>query len=310
MNKFFVDVNWLKDHLNESNLVILDMPYGMNEYIKEDDNEKREYNNEHIPRAIKIDKEELQGEDSDLNLYEADKLKDVFLKKGIDCKTLLVVYSDGIIASSRVALAAYWLGVDNVKILLGGINSWKNAGFEVTAEIKSIVPKTDFGCKVPRRPEFLISTPAEVIKEQSENPNFVLANIRSWEEYIGTKSGYPYIKGTGSPLGSVYAKASTDRVNVEYILSEEGNFCDLDQLFTEWKQWGITKDKEVALFCGAGWRAAAIFFILKENGWANIKVYDGGWYQWTKYHNRDPKRYKIQVGSPKTEEGINIIGEE
>ena len=306
-SKFFVTVDWLSDHLHDSNMVILDIPYGQNEFIKDQDSEKRNYEDCHIPNAIKIDKDELQNKDTELNLYPVKTIEKVFMNKGIDCNTNLVIYSDGIIASSRVALAAYWLGVENVKILLGGIKKWKESGYPLTTDIPQIDPKEDFGCKVPKHPEIILSTPDDVIKAQEQNPNFILANIRSWDEYLGTKSGYPYIEGTGAPLGSVYAKATNDRVNVEYIVDESGEFGQTDDIINEWSRWGITADKEIAFFCGAGWRAATVFFFLKELGWKNVRVYDGGWYQWNIYHKRDPKRYPIQTGNPLSNEGIKII---
>lgn len=306
-HKFFVDVDWLNDHLNDENLVILDMPYGMNEFIKDVDSEKREFKNEHIPNAIHIDKDELQNKATELNLFDANQLKYTFLNKGIDSSSNVVVYSDGIIASARVALALYWLGVDNVMLLLGGINKWKEKGYPVTNKVTEVIPKESFGCAVPKRPEIILSTPEDVVKQQEDNKNFVLANIRSWDEFIGTKSGYPYIEGTGAPYGSVYARATTDRVNVEYVLDEEGNFANFDELLEEWSRWGITEDKDVAFFCGAGWRAATVFFVLKDLGWENVSVYDGGWYQWNIYHKNDPTRYKIQVGDPLSDEGIRLV---
>lgn len=305
-DQFFVSPEWLHEHLNDDKLVILDHPYGLNEYIKDKDEDKREYAKEHIPGAICIEKEELQGYDTDLNLYPAEKLKEMFLSKGVDSETLLVAYSDGIIASSRVALAAYWLGVKEVKILLGGIQGWKQAGYPVTAEPVQAKVKADFLCPVPQRPEIILSTPEDVVRYKEDHPEFLLANIRSWDEYVGTQSGYPYIKDTGAPLGSVYAKASSNRVNVEYILDEAGNFGDLSAIFSEWAEWGIDSSKDLAFFCGAGWRAATVFFVLKQLGWEHVKVYDGGWYQWNKYYQDNPSRYPIQTGDPRSSEGIRV----
>ena len=306
-DKIYVSCEWVKERLEDPNLVILDIPYGMNEFIKEKDPKKRLFEEEHLPNAIKIDKNELQDKDSELNLYDSKTLCDVFLSKGVDQNSLLVVYSDGIIASSRVALAAYWLGVKQVKIMLGGIKRWKDLDYPLTKEIVTPTPKKEFGCAVPARAKILLSTPDDVIKQQKTNPNFVLANIRSWDEFIGTRSGYPYIEGTGAPFHSVYAKASTNRVNVEYLIEEDGHFGDIQEILAEWKEWGITPDKEIAFFCGAGWRAAAVFFLMLELGWQNVKVYDGGWYQWNLYHHKSPQLYKIQIGDPKSQAGIRII---
>lgn len=306
-NNFFIDIKWLQENIDDPNLVLLDIPYGMNEFIKEIDEDKREYEKEHIPGAIKIDKDELQDYTTDLNFFDAERLKNTFLSKGIDANTILVVYSDGIIASSRVALAAYWLGVKDVKILLGGYHRWKESDLPITSEISTVIPKNNFGVHVPSRPEIILSTPDDVLSAMNRNPEFILANIRSWEEYTGQRSGYPYIEGMGAPLHSVYAKASSNRVNVEEIISEDGEFGELNSILEEWSDWGITSDKEVTFFCGAGWRAAAVFFTTLQLGWKDVKVYDGGWYQWNKFHQLNPEKYPIQVGNPKSEKGIRIV---
>lgn len=305
---FFVDPYWVKDQLGEDkNLVILDAPYGKNEYVKEHDTEKREYESKHIPGAIKIDKSEISGVDSDLNLYSPETIRDVFLSKGITSDTTLVVYSDGVIAASRVAFTAYWLGVKQVKILNGGLYAWEEAGFEFESGSNEPISKRDFGTEVPGRPEILVPTPLDLKQAKENNPDLVLACIRSWEEFVGGKSGYPYIQGEGSIPGSVFAKASTHRTNTNDLVDDQGNVGDLDLIFEEWSSWGITSDKEVIFYCGAGWRAATAFFIAKEKGWKNIKVFDGGWYQWNKYHQENPDEYPIQIGNPKNKDGCRII---
>lgn len=305
---FFVDPYWVKDQLGEDkNLVILDAPYGKNEYVKEHDTEKREYESKHIPGAIKIDKSEISGVDSDLNLYSPETIRDVFLSKGITSDTTLVVYSDGVIAASRVAFTAYWLGVKQVKILNGGLYAWEEAGFEFESGSNEPISKRDFGAEVPGRPDILVPTPLDLKQAKENNPDLVLACIRSWEEFVGGKSGYPYIQGEGSIPGSVFAKASTHRTNTNDLVDDQGNVGDLDLIFEEWSGWGITSDKEVIFYCGAGWRAATAFFIAKEKGWKNIKVFDGGWYQWNKYHQENPDEYPIQIGNPKNKDGCRII---
>lgn len=305
-NKFFIDVDKFKKIVNgdESNYVIIDIPYGKFEYVKEMDEDKRKYKDCHIPGAIEIEKSEFENSESDLNILSADIIEKVFLKKGIDANTDLYVYSDGIIAAARVALVAYWLGVKNVRILNGGINAWMKAGNPTESGIVIPKEKPHFGIETPLRPEVLISTPKDVMERYMENPDFKLASIRTWEEFTGDESGYSYINNTGSPIGAVYAKASTSRINAEYLLNDEGEFGNLNEIFEEWKDWGIQKEKEVAFFCGAGWRAALAFFITKELAWPDVKVYDGGWYQWIKYHSNEPEKYPIQRGNPQEKEGF------
>lgn len=295
-DNFFVDAEWLYNEMTiNKQLVILDIPKSGKEYIKNEDILTRKYDDYHIPGAIHITKEEVESKENDFNIYDVKTIENVFLSKGIDNNTTLVVYSDGHTAAGRIAFIAYWLGVKQVKILKGDIDSWKDSGYEFEEKINIPIPKETFGCPVPGRPEVLISTPEDVLEYQNKEKNFILASVRPWEEYIGKKSGYPYIEAKGSPLNALYAKSSKSRTDTAY-LTENYN---LDDVLESWTKWGITKDKTVAFFCGQGWRATIPFFLAIENGWEHVKLYDGGWYQWSLYHERDPDRYKIQQGNPR-----------
>lgn len=309
-NSVFVNPAWVKERMENhpDTTVLLDFPYGKNEYVKDIDSDKRNFVEKHIPGAIYIDKTEFEGQDTDLNIRPKEKIEKLLLSKGIDKNSTVIAYSDGIIAASRVAFIVYWLGVSNVKILNGGIQAWEKAGYPLESGEVIPIPKEKFGLNnIPLRPEIVISTPDDLIKEKQENPDLVIASVRSWDEFYGGKSGYPYIEGSGSPLGSVHAEASTSRINVENILDDNGRFGNLDKIFREWEEWGITPEKDIAFFCGAGWRAATAFFIAKEAGYDNVKVYDGGWYQYNKYHQKDPEKYPIQVGDPRDESTFKIL---
>lgn len=298
VKKTFVTPEWVMNCIkNDEEIVILDAPYGKKEYILDDDPDKRKYEVKHVPGAIQIDKSEISGEDSDLNLYDAEIVKNVFLNKGVDKHTKLIVYSDGIILAARIAFAAYWLGVKEVYILNGGLHAWEKEGYKTESGTNPPIPKNKFGSDVPDRAEILIKNPDNLIEAKKNNPSLVLASIRSWEEFVGGKSGYPYIEGEGSIPDSLYAKASTNRTNTELLLDDRGNFGDVDEILNEWKKEGIDSNQEVVFYCGAGWRAAVAFFVVKELGWEKVKVFDGGWYQWNKYHKNDPDKYPIQIGN-------------
>lgn len=304
---FFVDIYWLKNQMElNKDLIILDIPYGLHEYELNYDKNKRVYSEKHIPRAIEINKLEIENEDSDLNIFSAEKIEQVFLSKGITCESTVVVYSDGYNASGRIAFIAYWLGVKEVKILDGGFQAWEKSKFPIESGINKPIPADEFGIDVPLRPEILISTPDDVLYEQENNDNFVLASIRSWDEYIGNVSGYTWIDNAGSPLGSVYAECSSERVNTIGLLTDEGYIANPINTFKKWKEWGITKEKQVAFFCGSGWRATIPFFITKQLGWKRTQLYDGGWYQWLKYNKKNPEKYKVQEGNPKNKEEFKI----
>lgn len=264
---FFVDAKWLKKQMKDDDkTVVIEASYG----------EGKDYKKAHIPGALHIDTMEIETEENNWNILSAETCKEVFLKRGVTKTTPVVVYSSDINAAARVAFVAYWLGVDEVKILDGGLKAWEKADYKVEKGNEEAKAATDFGADVPGRPESLISTSADLVAAKDKNPELVLASIRSWKEFTGKTSGYDYIENAGEPEGAVYAKLSKTSADVAQLMNNDGTVKEPTKIFAAWKKWGITPDKEVAFYCGTGWRAATAFFITKQEGWKDVKLFDGG----------------------------------
>ncbi len=259
------------------------------------------FNKGHIPGAIQMSTNEVESQKNHWNILPASQLRKNFLKKGITADTPVIFYSNDISAASRVAFAAYWLGVKNIKIIDGGQQAWTRAGYKLQkgneAKIKA---QTDFGSNTVAHPEALIKTPKELLAAESANPNLVLVSTRSWKEYLGNISGYSYIKETGEVKGAVYGRISKSSSDVAYLTNDDGTIKNPTAELEYWKKKGIVPDKEVVFYCGTGWRACVPFFIAKEEGFQNVKVYDGGWYDWNMSHKTNPEKFPVQKGEPGT----------
>ncbi|MGO2892962.1 MAG: sulfurtransferase [Enterococcus devriesei] len=295
---FFVDAKWLKNQLKEDDkTVVIEASYG----------EGKDYKKAHIPGALHMDTMEIENEESNWNILSADTCKEVFLKRGVTKTTPVVIYSSDINAAARVAFVAYWLGVDQVKILDGGLKAWEKADYKVENGEEKATAAKDFGGTVPGRPESLISTSADLVAAKEKNPELVLASVRSWKEFIGKTSGYSYIENAGEPEGAVYAKSSKTSADVAQLMNNDGTVKEPTKIFAAWEKWGITPDKEVAFYCGTGWRAATAFFITKQEGWKDVKLFDGGWFDWDKAHQKDPSKYPVQIGDPRDKDKLEIL---
>lgn len=295
---FFVSAKWAQKQLkNEKRTVVIEASYG----------EGKDYKKGHIPGAVHMDTMEIESEESHWNLLDAETCAKAFLKKGVTKETPLIIYSADINAASRVAFAAYWLGVDQVKIIDGGYQAWKRADYKVKKGTEKAKAAESFGATVPAHADALISTSQDLLQEKAKNPELVLASTRSWKEFTGKISGYDYIKDAGEPEGAVYAKSSKTSADVAYLVNKDGTVKDPTAIFKDWKEWGITLDKEVAFYCGTGWRAATAFFIAKQSGWENVKMFDGGWYDWDLAHQKDSAQYPVQVGDPRNKETLKIL---
>ncbi|WP_159722558.1 sulfurtransferase [Enterococcus sp. CSURQ0835] len=295
---FFINAKQAKAQLKEKpQTVVIEASYG----------EGKNYHKAHLPNAVHLDTMAIETEKNNWNILPAKTSAKAFLKKGVTKNTPVLIYSDDVNAASRVAFVAYWLGVDQVKILDGGLKAWEKADYQTEkGDVKAKVA-TDFGATVPGRPEALISTSADLLKAKEQNPDLVLASTRSWKEFTGKTSGYDYIKNAGEPAGAVYAKSSKTSADVAYLVNKDMTVKDPTNIFADWQKWGITPDKEVAFYCGTGWRAATAFFITKQAGWQNVKLFDGGWYDWDKAHQKDPSKYPVQVGDPRDKDNVKIL---
>lgn len=269
--KVFVPADWVKSVIDgkqteSKNYKIIEAAWGSAANDKD-------YNAAHIPGAVHINTDEIE-ESTYWNIRTGDEIKKVLAGYGITKDTTVIIYGADS-GATRVAFVCLWAGVENVKVLNGGMNAWTKAGYETKTGVESAKATTaDFGVKVPAHPEYVLAMPADVKAEMAKNDKFRLVSIRSLDEFEGKKSGYDYIKRAGEPKGAVWGHDEADYRNAD------GTFIDFNKAVAMWNEQGITKDNEIAFYCGTGWRATVPFLMAHENGWTNVKLYDGGWFVW------------------------------
>lgn len=174
--------------------------------------------------------------------------------------------------------ALKWAGVEDVRILNGGVNAWINNEFPIDTTVNTPTPATDFGTKIPANPHLSIETAQEAYVKQKEGVKLV--SIRAWEEHLGTISGYDYIPGKGEPEGAIWGYAGTDSSNVADYYDPDGSLRNPKEIFALWEKQGIKPNDSLAFYCGTGWRAGIPWFMTQMAGWKNAVVYDGGWNAW------------------------------
>lgn len=262
-----------------------------------------DYTKGHIPGAIHIDTNTVE-EEPYWNISSPETVEKNLLNYGITKDTTVILYGSDPSATARVAYVYLWAGVENVKILNGGLKAWEKAGYKTNKDIVKPKKAEDFGTKVPAHPEYQMSI--EEVKEKLKNDdNFRLVSIRSKDEFLGKTSGYSYIKKAGEPEGAVWGHAGSDPYHMEDYMNEDGTVIDYDQLEKLWSDCDFNKDNELAFYCGTGWRAAIPWLICYENGMDNAAVYDGGWYEW-QMDDDNP----VQVGDPHSKDCVHTTVKE
>ena len=121
-----------------------------------DDSES--YKKGHIPGAILVGDTEVEDaegtEEKPYNLLTPEEVESYMLSHGITKDTKVILYGEDVSGVGRVAYAYLWAGVEDVKVLNGGLKAWENAGYELETEVNEGTKAESFGTTVPAHPEF------------------------------------------------------------------------------------------------------------------------------------------------------------
>lgn len=233
----------------------------------------------HIPGAGYIDTNEVESEPL-WNKVSDDKLKALMAKQGIRHDTTVILYGRDVYAAARVAQILLYAGVKDVRLLDGGWKTWSDAGLPVERGMPgNITPAPDFGAPIPGQPQLMLNE--QQARGLLHRQDASLVSIRSWPEFIGTTSGYNYIKPKGEIAGARWGHAGSDSTHMEDFHNPDGTMRTADDIAAMWKAWNIVPSQKVSFYCGTGWRASETFMYARAMGWQNISVYDGGWYEWS-----------------------------
>ena len=311
----YVSPEWLKSAMSGlqkgyENVFVSEVAWG-------DTAGDKNYNAGHIPGAYHINSDAVEYDDCDpwpygdgkddfglydekdvkpednFNIRSGKQLSEFLKRNGITKDTKVVLYGRSASDSSvtRVAFAMLYAGVEDVKVVDGGMQAWKAAGYDVETKVNEQKAGGDdysFGTTVPAHPEYILS--AEDAKDKLQNDaNFRLVSIRSTKEFVGEETGYGYIDYAGEPLGAVWGHNTDDGSYVE-----NGKVVGIDKVKTILAESDSSLDNELSFYCGTGWRATIPFLICYQNGVKNISVYDGGWWLWQLNWQKDKAAWPIQ----------------
>lgn len=238
---------WLKEHLDDPNIVILDT------------RPKIAYSYGHIPhsQSLEVDKVIKINQYGAHLVADQDQIKQVFCKLGIDNTKSVVVCGEYMDPSvTRIAWTLLYLGHQKTNILDFGIGSLQRSGYELTRKPYTANP-TDFVPTVNKN----LRIETDELKNSLDKITPV--DARTIQEYMG-----------GHLPHSILLPFS-DSVGVDGRLFRDREY--LSKLFEENK---ITKDKEVVCYCTHGHRASSLFFQLQIAGYEKIRLYDDSFMDW------------------------------
>jgi len=238
----------------------------------------KNYKKAHIPTAVHINTDLVEFGPI-WNYKSKEKLLSFALSYGISKTTPVIHYGPDFMPASRVAIALIAMGVEDVRILNGGLQNWKYDGFPLEKGNVKPVSIDSFNGKFFTKGSIIKNL--KDAKEIITNSESQLVSIRSKEEWLGKTSGYSYIKPKGNIKGAIWGKAGSDAYHLEDYRSASGKMKNQYDIEKMWSELGVDSSKHLSFYCGTGWRATEVLFYSYVMGYTNVSIYDGGWLEWS-----------------------------
>lgn len=186
--------------------------------------------------------------------------------RGVSADKEVVFYEEN--SGMRAARGLWFLeyfGHPNVRVLDGGIQAWKRAGYELITE--AVPPRTAEFKTTPRRE--VLATFADVLSSLGKT-DVTIVDTRSADEYMGRN--VRAARGGAIP-GAVHLEWTNN-------LDSEGKYKAQHELREMYENLGVTPDKEVIPYCQGGYRAAHTYVALRLIGFPKVRNYLGSWKEW------------------------------
>jgi len=273
----WVSTEWLGDHLQDENLMILDCQPNIHEYVQG-----------HIPGAVYWHEGLFRIHEGNIptRWIPPEAAQILFRTLGLDPATPVVVYSssgplsacsafigDGL-EQTMVAYTLARYGHRNVCVLDGGFEKWREENRPLTREYGISEPSA---FRVRLKTEYFIGY--EEFKKIKDNPDVILLDARPAGFYEGQG---PWIKPGHIPGAvSLPWKSLMDDRNRKLLKPE-------DQIRSLVKAAGATPDKLVICSCGTGREATNEFILFTWFlGYPRVVIFEGSFTEWVA-HDKNP----------------------
>lgn len=251
---------------------------------------RAQYEAGHVPGAVFVDLEtELAGPASPAvgrhPLPTPEALEDAARSWGVRRGVPVVVYDD--VAGTSAARAWWllrWAGVDDVRILDGGLSAWVARGGAVESG-DVVVPESDVHLTTGRMP---VVDADGALRTASDG---VLLDARAAERFCGE------VEPVDPQAGHVPGAVSLPTVG---NLDDQGRVLPPEDLLARFVSAGVVPGaprpavddaRQVAVYCGSGVTASHQVAVLASLG-IEAALYPGSWSQWS----NDPDR-PVAVGA-------------
>jgi len=150
---------------------------------------------------------------------------------------------------------------------------WKQLGYPTTQEY--------FGNpsgNLPEQPNGSIEIGIEELLKLKDNPNVLLVDARPANEYVGQDDVW-LRKGHIPGAVSFHWARLMEKENTH-------KFLPADEVAKELAKAGLTKDKQILVYCGTSREGSLLrFYLAHVAGFPNVRLYEGSWKQYASLKN-------------------------
>lgn len=268
MSKPFVSTAWLQEHLNDSDLVVVDGSW----YLPTQNRDpEAEFVAGHIPGAVRFNIDLVRDQSS--TLPHMLPSPEVFARAagdlGIRQDSTIVIYDgSGLFAAPRVRWTFQVFGARKVMLLDGGFPAWKAEGRPVeTGPAKPHMPNTF-------TPSFDPAAVADAtaVQKAVEANSAQVVDARPAERFRGEAP---------EPRPGLRAGHIPGSLNLPFSqIVENGRLKDRTGIEQALQDAGIDPARPVIASCGSGVSAAIVSLALETLGHPAQAIYDGAWAEW------------------------------
>lgn len=265
----FVETDWLRDHLSDPDLIVLDCSW----HFPEEGDARQEFAEEHLPGALFLDIDVVSDTSVRLPhmLPDPDTFARIIGDMGISNDSTIVVYDTYgfFCAAARVWWMFNIMGHHKVKVLNGGMPKWLDEDLPVEDGPARQLPRQTF--KVSFDASQVCDT--EQIKLISTSGTAQLLDARSPQRFTGE---------LGEPRPCLRLGHIPGSINVYFkdFMEFDGSLKPMQDVKKLLDASPIDLTRPIITTCGSGVTAAVMNLIFAEIGITGTAMYDGSWSAW------------------------------
>lgn len=249
-NPILVDVDWL--HQQGARVRVLDVRL-LSRYVRG-----------HIPGALHFDLDLVVRDNGHFSVASADLLHNLLEEYGITPDMTVVVYDhDNGFNAARLFWTLEYAGHTNVRLLDGGMHTWKREGYPLSLT----VPNVERVTYPPIEIDHSRRVDGAWIKQYLDDEALTLIDTRTVEEFTGEHIFSMY---GGHIPGALHINWQKNFYGGKYL-----NQAELARLYAQ-----VPRTNQIVTYCQVGYRAAATYVALRALGYPYVALYDDSWSEW------------------------------